>query len=101
MSWDKNTRRTSEIDTIIKVLKELDVKYSIEIIGEVRGYGLNDDYSETYKHQIRKLTYNNFVVLEQMIRNEDCDFDDVIISQKFDKKKVPKKWEIEKTMGDS
>ena len=98
MSWDKNTIRASEIDTTMKVLTELKVEHTIETIGKVRGYGLNDDYAKTDIHLIRKLTYKNFVVLEQMVRNTDCDLNDVIISEKFDKDKVPKKWDIEITI---
>jgi len=98
MSWDKNTIRASEIDTTMKVLTELKVEHSIETIGEVTGYGLNDNYAKTDKHLIRKLTYKNFVVLEQMRREKDCDSNDVIISKKFNKNKVPKNWKIEKTI---
>ena len=99
MSWNKNTFNISEIDSIIKVLKEISIDFRCEEIGKVRGRGLNDDYycgtDEEKYYSLRKLYYNNFVVLEQMIRNSDCDIDDVITSFKFDKDKEPVNWKIE------
>ena len=98
MSYNKNTVNCSDIDTIIETLKELNVKYILKDIGKVTGYGLNDDYAKTDKHKIRKLTYEDFVVLEKIKRTTDCDTDDLIVSKKFHKNKVPKKWEIEETI---
>ena len=98
MSYNKNTIRSSDIDSIIEVLKELKVEYKEEKIGDVTGFGLNDDYSNTDKHVIRKLTYNDYVVLEKIVRTTDCDSNDVIVSKKFKKDKVPKKWKIEETI---
>ena len=95
MSYDKNTISISEIDNTIELLKELGIEYKLTELGEVVGYGLNDEYSETDKHKIRKLEYKDKVILEQMVRTEDCDSDDYIRSRKFDKDKFPKKWKIE------
>ena len=95
MSWDKNTISCSEIDKTIELLSELSIPYSLKILGKVTGYGLNDDYAKTDQHKIRQLEYKEKVILEQMIRNDDCDSDDVIYSFKFDKQDVPKKWKVE------
>lgn len=98
MSYNKNTIRRSEIDKTIELLKEFKTDFKLTTIGVVTGYGLNDDYAKSDKHEIRKLEYNDFVILEQMVRNKDCDMDDIIISIKFKKDKLPKKWKIEKTI---
>ncbi|MFA6073945.1 MAG: hypothetical protein WC758_07560 [Candidatus Woesearchaeota archaeon] len=95
MSWDKNTRNCSELDKTIELLKELKIPYKVKVLGTVIGHGNNDDYALSDKHEIRRLDYNDKVILEQMRRNDDCDFDDLIISLKFEKSKVPKKWKIE------
>jgi len=95
MSWNKNTINRSEINKTIELLKELNVKYVLKTLGKVPGYGLNDEINNTLKHEIRKLIYNDFIIMEQMIRGQDCDIDDSIFSFKFEKSKVPKKWKIE------
>ena len=97
MSWNKNTISLSEIDSTMGVLKDLNVDFRCEEIGKVRGCGLNDywnyELGEKY-YSMRRLIYDDSVILEQMIRVNDCDVDDVIISSKFDKEKEPD-WEIE------
>lgn len=95
MSYDKNTRNCSEVDKTIELLKELKIPYKLKILGTVTGNGLNDDYAKTDKHEIRRLDYKEKVILERMEQNTECDSDDFIISKKFEKNKVPKKWEIE------
>jgi len=100
MSWDKNTVIVSEIDKTIELLEEFNIKYKLTIIGTVEGYGLNDDLNMfdgvSKNYEIRKLEYKDKVIMEQMIRDEDCDANDYIVSRKFDKSKAPKKWKIEK-----
>lgn len=97
MSWEKLTINKSEIDKTIELLKEFKIKYKLTILGEVIGYGLNDDIGidESKKYKIRKLEYKDKIVLEQRVKSDDCDMDDYILSFKFDKNKVPKKWRIE------
>ena len=95
MSWNKNTLNISNLGSTIEILKDLDIPFNCEIIGKVQGMGLNDsDYPDNY-YNVRKLTYGNFVILEQMIRNGDGDFDDFITSSKFTKDKEPNDWQIE------
>lgn len=96
MSWNKNTINNSEIDKTIELLKEFKIKYTLKTIGKVPGYGLNDYYNDIKDYKIRQLEYNDFIIVEQMNRHPDCDMNDVILSFKFKKDKVPKKWEIEK-----
>ena len=94
MSWNKNTLNVSKLDFAIEILKDLNIPFNCEIIGKVQGFGLNDNYPDNY-YNIRRLTYGNFVILEQMIINDDCDFDDFITSSKFTKDKEPYNWQIE------
>ena len=95
MSWDKNTIITSSVDSIIETLNNLNTPYCLEEIGKVRGDGLNDDYNGIDFYPLRKLEYEGFVVLEQIIRTTDCDTDDTIISKSFPKDKIPKRWKKE------
>ena len=99
MSWNKNTISMSEIDSIMGVLKEMNIDFKCEEIGKVRGCGLNDYWNcgpdEEKYYSLRKLAYDNFIILEQIIRANDCDIDDIITSSKFDKDKEPSDWEIE------
>ena len=100
MSWNKNTRGNTRIDDITEVLEENDISYTLEILGKVEARGLNDTYTGTKYYCIRKLTYQNFVIMEQMIREPDCDIDDIIIATKFYKDSVPDNWEIEEEIED-
>ena len=98
MSWNKNTISMSEIDSTMGVLKDLNVDFRCEEIRKVRGYGLNDylmnEFGKT-QYSLRRLTYDNFVILEQIIRDSDCDIDDIIVSSKFTRDKEPDDWKIE------
>jgi len=105
MSWDKNTIITSELDAIMRVLTNLEVPFEVIILGEVQGFGLNDeDYYEDKDgvmnfidkmYPIRKLSYGDNIVLEQMHRTHDCDFDDILVSYNFKQGTEPKEWKLE------
>ncbi len=95
MSWNKNTTFSTKIDDTIEVLRENNIPYTLEILGTVQARGLNDTYNGTEFHVIRKLTYQNFVIMERMVRDPDCDINDTIIAEKFKKDNVPENWEIE------
>ena len=95
MSWDKNTTISTKIDDTVEVLRENDIPYTLEILGKVEARGLNDTCTGTKYYSIRKLSYQNFVIMEQMIRDPDCDIDDVITSEKFKKDNVPENWRID------
>lgn len=94
MSWDKNTVNLSDVDSRIHVLNQIGISYSLITLGEVGGHGLNDFDGKTYP--IRQLKYKDIVVLEQMIREDDCDFDDMIISYEFFAQEEPKNWPLER-----
>jgi len=95
MSWDKNTLNFSTLDATIKVLKMFSKKYKLTVLGKVKGLGLNDDYTANDTYTLRKLTFENKIVIEQMQRTYDCDSDDIIVSIEFDKKTFPKKVPLE------
>ncbi len=95
MSWNKNTDKSTKIDDTIEVLKENNILYTLDILGKVRAKGQNDYYNCVENYELRKLTYQNFVIMEQMIREDDCDVDDCIIAVKFGKDNVPENWELE------
>ena len=94
MSWDKNTINQSNLNAVKDVLDDLKIKYTLVIKECVRGSGLNDDMcGEMRVYELRRLSYRNFVILEQMNRTSDCDADDTITSQKFTKENEPKDWQ--------
>lgn len=95
MSWNKNTTSTSKIDAVTWVLDFLGIPYELDILGHVIGLGLNDDYENNKTYPIRRLEIKNKVILEQMVRNNDCDTDDVIVSYIFDKEDEPEDWDLE------
>ena len=95
MSWDKNTIRDTKIDNTIEVLKENNIPYTVEVLGTVEARGINDDYQGIKEHTIRKLTYQKFVILEQMVRSDDCDVNDIIETMKVNIEDTPKEWEID------
>jgi hypothetical protein len=105
MSWDKNTVINSEIDTVARTLDDLNIPYELITLGNVVGHGLNDDYSEegpSKTHPIRMLTYKDrwgdVCIREQMQRFADCDADDVIVSVRFqDKRVLPKEFAVDFT----
>lgn len=93
MSWDKNTVDCSRLDTYKAILDELGLPYELTVKIAVRGMGLNDDEDTVY--ELRRLQYNNFVILERMERTSDCDTDDVITSTQFLLEDEPKDWQYE------
>lgn len=93
ISWDKNTIKTSAVDSIIHTCRILRVPYTIEILGYVEGHGLNDELNK--KYPIRKLIIDKLVVMEQMFRTNDCDADDYLVHYIFESEEAPKDWELE------
>lgn len=97
MSWNKNTINLSTLAAVKEVLDDLNQFYIFTVEGEVKGLGLND--SGDKKYQICRLEYGDYVVLEQMLRSDDCDSNNMLVSYKFKKDKVPKRWKIEKNIN--
>jgi hypothetical protein len=92
MSWDKNTISISEIDAVKHVLDNLGVKYTESIIATFNGRGLNDAYNDVSAYNLRRLQYNDIILLECVEMDADCDIDDVIISYEFSASTEPKNW---------
>lgn len=90
MSWNKNTVIVSEIDAAIKVLEAYKKPYSLTVIGTVIGRGLND--LANTKYPIRRLSFEDRVILEAMFEAGDCDSDDWLISEEFSLENEPKNW---------
>jgi hypothetical protein len=96
MSWNKNTVVMSSVDAVVKTLNDVGVEYNLELLGEVSGCGLNDDYGfGRDKYPIRKLTYGDKVLMEQMNRSSDCDCDDFLVSREFKRGDEPIVWPLE------
>ncbi len=82
MGWDKETKILSHIDSLKLYLKNTHIPFSFSILGYVYGHGYSDN--DKY-YPIRKLEYGDKVYQEVMVRDPDCDGDDVIISHEFKK----------------
>jgi hypothetical protein len=93
MGWDKNTWIGSNVDSIVETLDKLGHPYSVQTIGHVRGYGLNDNDNQEYA--LRRLRYDDKVVLEYIQRSHDCDIDDCIDSAEYDASNEPTQWVLE------
>lgn len=91
MSWDKNTINTSSLNEVKSTLDDLGVEYKLTVRGEVPGHGNNDDKPIS----LRQLEYGKYVLVEQLNRSEDCDFDDYIVSLKFLAADLPKNFPLE------
>lgn len=104
MSWNKNTVVVSDIDSRVDMLKENGIPYTLTILGKVSGMGLNDAASQgildSSSYLIRKLEYKDKLIVEQMQRQQDCDFDDHLVSIKFLKSEAPKEWKLEMYIPD-
>jgi hypothetical protein len=98
MSWNKNTICDDTIDYTVKILEDEKLKYNLITLGEVAGFGLNDEEGKTYP--IRLLKYNNKFLIERMIRSDDCDLDDQIVTKLY-KNNLPKFWWLEITIDDN
>ena len=100
MSWNKNTIKSDKIDIIVEVLEDLTklfyIPYIIEVWGKVKARGQSDHYLGIEEYELRKLTYSTFVIMEQMVRDDDCDVNDVIVTRKFHKDNVPEDLELER-----
>ena len=88
---NKRTLVLSNVDSLVKDLKRRRKEYNLVLLDRVKGYGIND--VDNYRHYlIRRLEYENWVVLERYIKFKDKQFDDFIIAKTFVKERTPKKW---------
>jgi len=99
MSWNKCTTSSSKIDVTLNLLKKFGKNYKLSEIGFFEGNGLNDEieYEKFKIYKLRKLEYEDVVIMERIVRQSDCDADDIIESKEFKKGKEPKKWPLEIT----
>ena len=89
MSWNKNTINASHIDVVKSILDDLKINYALETKECVPGFGANDNGKQ---YSLRKLSCQDFVILEQILQTLDCDCNDIITSHKFTKETEPKDW---------
>lgn len=97
MDFQKRTLRLSKLDVIASELKNQKCNPQIQLLGRIKGRGLNDliIQREDYKiYDIRRLDYLDYVILEQFIQTKDMELDDFIVSKKFSKEEMPKYWKI-------
>ena len=73
------------------LLKKVGIDYSLRVLGKVQNRGLG----ECGDCEMRRLTYENLVVLESIFRSNDCDADDIISATTFDRADEPKDWKLE------
>lgn len=95
MSWTKNTIQLSVVNDLIERLKKDSIPYRVTMLGKVQGNGLNDlsRTTEEYKtYVLRRLDYEDKIILEQIIQSTDMQLDDFVFSHLFNKKEIPKSW---------
>lgn len=95
MSWTKNTIQLSVVNDLIDRLKKDSIPYKVSLLGKVQGNGLNDlsRITEEYKiYVLRRLDYEDKIVLEQIIQTNDMQLDDFVLSHLFYKREIPKSW---------
>ena len=98
MSWNKNTLFASEIDVMIPQIVAVGRTFSLHELGRVPALGLNDEEEDRENYPIRRLAWDDHVVLEQMLRSPDCDGTDVVRSVRFRKDNEPQEWPVEETL---
>ena len=92
MSWCKNTINQSELNAVKRVLDHFKIMYKESIIAKFEGNGLNDMYKEDPTYYLRRLEYNNKIILEYVEINLNPDFDDIVKSTEFNLEDEPKDW---------
>ena len=87
------------MDEFVTKVKKAFSRIGLDNESEYTGDKDRESLEEKY-YEMRRLEYNDFVVLEQIIRNGDCDFDDFLTSSKFHKDEEPNDWQIEMMVKD-
>lgn len=88
----KQTINISRIDRLIDDLKQKGKRYKIIILAQLKGRGLNDilPVTEQYRiYKLRKIYYEDKVMVEQVIAVDHMDLDDFIISKCFPRSNDP------------
>jgi hypothetical protein len=95
--WRKQTIILSRVDAIVALLKQNRVPHKLTLLSRVEGRGADDLYVEKERYRtymVRKLEFQENIVLEQLVRTKDIELDDYIISKQFCKEYVPKNWHV-------
>lgn len=91
----KKTIDLSRLDDTMEILKKHRIPYKLFKLDNIQGLGLNDMVpviESKRRHLIRKLEYENKVMVERFVRFQHKDLDDFIISYTFDRKDFPENW---------
>ena len=87
----KKTVNLSKIDIIVTELKRKRKEHSLVVLDKVKGRGIND-IDDNNHYLVRRLEFDNYVILEQFIQIKDTDIDDFIVSRVFAVDQEPKSW---------
>ena len=98
MAYNKITINSSKINLIIKYLKLNHKLYILHPLGTVSARGNNDYIENRSCYFIRQLTFDQTIVLEQMLRDPSQKCPDIIVSRAFKLPFVPEKWALETVM---
>ncbi len=91
----KNVINNSVVDDTIRALKMLKEPYVITILGNVFGTSYSPDLHNNVLtlYILRKLTYKDNVILEQIL-TDDNEFNDILTSVEFKKGSEPLDWPL-------
>jgi len=94
MTWTKKTINLSKIDDIVFLLIEDNIFHKTSIIEKVVGQGINDLVAggKRIEYRLRRLDYEDIIILECITQSYDMSLDDYILSHKFTKNTIPKEW---------
>jgi len=95
MSYNKNTYSFSDITPLVRELMRRKENYHLASLGDVSAMSVNDNIDV---YTLRILIYSGGVVVEQMRKMNDCDSDDVVVSETFNFDEVPTKWPLVRVM---
>ncbi len=91
----KKTVDLSCIDSTMELLKKNRIPYKLYKLDNIQGLGLNDMVAvleTSRRHIIRKLEFDNKIIVEKFFRIQHRDLDDFILSYSFFKKEFPENW---------
>jgi hypothetical protein len=87
----KKTVILSKVDELVRELKRKRKMHSLIVLDKIKGRGIND-LEDNLEYLVRRLEFDNYVVLEQFIKIQDTDIDDFLVSRVFYVDKEPKTW---------
>lgn len=87
----KKTVNLSKIDLLVRELKRKRKEHSLIVLDKVKGLGIND-IDDNHHYLVRRLEFDNYVILEQFIQIKDTDIDDFLVSRVFMVNQEPRAW---------